>query len=177
MAVHFTMPVTVPRFIYRLIFRTVMRLPSSASLLTLGCFAVAAVACSKDEEPKKSNVTAAQLSEPVGAEVPAKGSVPAISLALAVAKGQDPVTFLPTIVGAVSQAVSACPAFVSEEKDVTAVNFTLENGKMKVPARADSPGIKCLAAALDGKDAGPAGTNLSAARVEIKVPAAGPKTP
>jgi hypothetical protein len=172
------MPVTVPRFIYRLHFSANLMLRSFASLL-FGCLILVTVACSKDEEKKTPSVTSAQLGEPVGAEVPARGNVPAISLALAISKGQDPVQFLPQVVGAVAAAVSGCPAFVasSQDKEVTAVNFTLENGKMKVPPRADSPGIKCLATALDGKDAGPAGSNVAAARVEIKVPAAGAKTP
>lgn len=177
------MPATVPRFIYRLDFSANMS-RFLASPCSLGCLILVTVACSKDEDKKSSpgNVTAAptalraELGEPVGADVPAKGNVPAISLALAISKGQDPVQFLPQVVGAVALAVTGCPAFVAEDKEVTAVNFTVENGKMRVPARADSPGIKCLAAALDGKDGGPAGSNVAAGRVEIKV-ATPAKTP
>ena len=149
---------------------------SFASLLFVGCSVVATVACSKDEDKKKPSPIA-DLGEPIGADVPAKGDVPAISLALAVSKGQDPVTLLPHVVSAVATAVNGCPDFVREDKDVTAVTFSLENGKMKVPPRDESPGTKCLAAALNGKDGGPAGSNVPSARVEIKLPPAPAKAP
>ena len=88
------------------------------------------------------------------AEVQAKGNVPAFSLALAVSRGRDPVSLLPQLVGAVSGAVTSCPAFVAEEKEsVTALNFTVTGGKMKVTPRLDpSAGVKCLVSTLDGKD-------------------------
>ncbi len=145
--------------------------PTSLLITFLGCLVLVTVACSKDEDKKaNANTTTAALGEPIGAEVPASGKMPALSLALAVSKGQDPVPVLPHVVGVVSTAVGGCPDFVAEDKEVVAVNFTVEHGKMKVAPRSDSTGIKCLVAALDGKDVGGTNTNVAAARVEIKLP-------
>src|SRR5262245_31695305 len=113
--------------------------PSLASLLLIavGCFVALTVGCDKGKSVNKDN-PAGELGEPIGAEVPGKGNIPPLALALAVSKGQDPVVLLPKVVGAVSSAVSACPAFVAEGKesaDVAAFSFNLEAGKLMVASR------------------------------------------
>src|SRR5262245_37506945 len=113
---------------------------------TSGCAAFALVAfaalaslagCQKD----KPSTQATQLGEPIGAEVPARGDAPPITLAFAVAKGSDPVPMLAPLVSAVAGAMSGCPTFAKEaERGVTAIDFTIEGGKMKVPGRPDPQG-------------------------------------
>lgn len=150
-------------------------LRSASSLLLVGCLTAGAVACSKDKEAKAETA----LGDPIGAEVQASGNVPALSLALAVGKGQDPVAHLPHIVGAVSAAVGGCPAFVTEQKEsITAVPFTLEKGKMRVEPTTETAGLQCLASALDGKDI-PSATSPDPirGRVEIRMSATATKAP
>lgn len=123
-------------------------------------------ACTKD----KPEAAAPQLGEPIGAQVPARGETPAMTIAFAVAKGSDPVPLLAPLVSAVAAATSACPAFAKEaERGVTAIDFTVEGGKMKVPGRPDPAGAKCLAATLDGKDLGSPSPSALSARIELKV--------
>lgn len=132
-------------------------------------------ACSKDKDTQPDGP---RLGEPIGAEVQARGSVPALSVALAVSKGQDPVGYLPTVVSAMSSAVSGCPAFVSEgDENGVGFDFTVNAGKVKVAPRPDaSPGARCLSAALEGKDLGSPSTSLEG-RVEIKLSSATAKAP
>lgn len=130
----------------------------------------------KDVEKKSSTPPAPDLGEPIGAELPAKGTTPAMSLAIAVTKGQDPVAVMPKVVGNVSTAVSGCPSFVTEEKEnIVAINFTIEGGKMKPLPRAanESAGVKCVVAALDQKEAGVATLPNMNGRVEVKINNAG----
>jgi hypothetical protein len=132
------------------------------------------LAACKDKEIEKKNSTppSPDLGEPIGAELPAKGTTPAMSLAIAVTKGQDPVAVMPKVVGNVATAVNGCPSFVTEEKEnIVAINFTIEGGKMKPLPRAanESAGVKCVVAALDQKEAGAATLPNMNGRVEIKV--------
>lgn len=170
-------PITVPRFI-----RLRDSMLRSASLpLLVSCLGALSLACAKDKD-KDKQPDAVQLGEPIGAEVQAKGSVPALSLAVAVSKGQDPVPLLPQLVSGVSSAVAGCPAFVSEsEKDnenVTAFDFTVTGGKMKIAPKPEaSSGVTCVTTALEGKDVGAKDVASLAGRVEIKLSSASAKAP
>jgi hypothetical protein len=140
--------------------------PSAAFSLVACAALVCLTGCQKD----KPSAQATQLGEPIGAQVPARGDAPPITIAFAVAKGSDPVPLLPPLVSAVAGAMSGCPAFPKEaERGVTAIDFTIEGGKMKVPGRPESPGAKCLATALDGKDLGAPSATPLGARIELKV--------
>jgi hypothetical protein len=152
-------PVTVPHFIWRV----------SGAAALLASLALAGAACSKKDGG--GSTAAAQkgpeLGEPVGAQIGAHGKVPAMEIAFALGKGIDPAPLLPKVVSAVSAAIGQCPAFVEEDKDaITAIDFTVEAGKLKPVPRTDrSAGAQCIAGALDGKDIGTASKD---ARVEIK---------
>jgi hypothetical protein len=134
---------------------------------------VAAAACSKDKAAPQATTA---LGEPIGAQVPATAKMPALAIAFAVTKGHDPVPMLGALVSAVSQSVMACPAFVEEAKassaDITAVDFAIEQGKVKPvprPASEATKGRECLAAALTGKELGAATTPKIDGRAEIKL--------
>jgi hypothetical protein len=130
---------------------------------------LAAFGCSKSKPPP------AQLGEPVGAQVPARASLPAFSIAFAVTKGKDPIPLLAPLVSAVSSATAGCPTLAADAKDeITAFDFKIDKGKMQVPPRPTPAGAKCLSSALDGKDLGAADTTLDA-RVELKM--TGPTKP
>jgi hypothetical protein len=124
--------------------------------------------CDRDKSSELS-----QLGEPIGAQLQADGNVPALSLAFAVSKGQDPVPLLPHIVGAVATAVRRCPAFAVEEKaTITTLAFTVENHTMKLGPRPEAPpGVRCVASALDGKDIASAPARLLNGRIEIMISA------
>lgn len=149
--------------------------PLRLTLCALGLLALLGCSKDKDKDVKPgSTPPAPDLGEPIGAELPERGATPSLSLAIAVSKGNDPVAVMPKVVGHVSSAVAACPAFVSEEKDIVALNFTTADGKMKMLPRAanDNEGVKCVSAALDGKEIGTPSTMNG--RVEIKVGAKAP---
>jgi hypothetical protein len=140
---------------------------------SLAFLLLAAAACSKDK-PAPQGTTA--LGEPIGAQVPATAKMPSLAIAFAVTKGHDPVPMLGPLVTAVSQSVMACPAFVEEAKasasDVIAVDFAIEQGKVKPvprPASEATKGRECLASAMTGKELGAAATPKMDGRAEIKL--------
>jgi hypothetical protein len=144
-------------------------MPRYVDRFALMLVATAALACQKEK------ASAPQLGEPVGAQVPARPNLPAFSIAFAVTKGSDPVPLLAPLVTAVSNAAAGCPALPKEATDnITAVDFTIAHGKMKVPPPSTAGG-KCLASALDGKDLGAADAAPLDARLELKI--TGPAKP
>lgn len=146
-----------------------MSLPRRLSLLlTFSLGFTVLVACSKDKPPADQGP---QLGEPIGAEIQGRTNMPALSLALAVSQGQDPVPILPKVVTAVANAVKDCPEFSKDDdkENVTAFAFASgADGKIKVTPRSNErPGVKCVATALDGKDIGT--TAALEGRIELKL--------
>ncbi len=152
-----------------------IRLSGSLSLV-LGLVLVSgAFACSKDKA-SSSTSKAGTLGEPIGAEMERSAKLPAMSIAFAVTKGVDPVPMLSKLVTAVSQSIAGCPDFVAEaqksQSDVIAVDFTVEQGKIKPasrPASEATAGRECLSKALDGKDLAATDTPKLNGRAEIKL--------
>ena len=132
--------------------------------LRVAALVLVTVACQKEKSE------APQLGEPIGAQVPARGEAPPLSIAFAVARGHDPVPLLAPLVGVVSSAAAGCSTLAKETADgPIAVEFQIEQGKMKVPPRPSPPGASCLTTALDGKALGTPEANPLAARVELKM--------
>lgn len=134
------------------------------------------VACSKDKPSGGNASRMGALGDPIGAEIQASAKAPAMSIALAITKGQDPVPMLPKLVSAVAQSAAQCPAFVAEAKepatDVVAVDFTVEQGKLKPlprPASEATAGRTCLGTQLEGKELAAADTPKLEGRAEIKL--------
>ena len=139
-----------------------------SALIVSGSFVSLAGGCSKDGANEKPT---AQLGEAIGANIDARGNVPAMSVALALAPGKDPIKYLPKVVSAVSNSVGACPAFIAEEKDgVTGVPFSVNAGKIAPkPVEYLSDGSKCVFGALKDRDIGDATETGFDGRVEIKL--------
>jgi len=136
-------------------------------VLALCC---SALACSKDKD--KPRDTREELGEPIGAQVPASGKLPSLTIALAVSKGQDPVPMLAPFVDAVTKAAIACPDFtadvVGKPQEPAGIEFVVEGGKLKLTGKSDpTPPAKCFAAALEGKTVGPATMPRTSGRSEI----------
>ena len=134
------------------------------------------LACSKDKASPSSTSKVGTLGEPIGAELAATPKLPALSIAFAVTKGADPVPMLSSLVTAVTQSIVGCPDFVTEarksQSDVIAVDFTVEQGKIKPaprPASEATAGRECLSKALDGKQLAAADSPKLDGRTEIKV--------
>lgn len=129
-----------------------------------------AAACSKDKD--KPRDTREELGEPIGAQVPAAGKQPSMSIALAVSKGSDPVAMLAPFVDGITKAVAKCPDFTDELRahpfDPAGFEFAVETGKVKLTGRTDpSPGTKCFAAAFEGKEIGAPSMPRVTGRTEI----------
>ena len=138
------------------------------------CFLVlalcGALACSKDKD--KARDTREELGEPIGAQVPASGKLPSLTIALAISKGQDPVPMLSRFVDAITKAAIACPDFTAEvvgkPKEPAGIEFVVEGGKLKLTGKGDpTPPARCFASALEGKEVGPATMPRLSGRSEI----------
>jgi hypothetical protein len=122
-----------------------MRARHGASVVVAAAVA-SSVACSKPD-----NV---QYGDPVGIQIDAKGTVPALEIAVAVTKGRDVTPAVSSLAGSVYAAASSCPAFVTAANGGKAVRLrlTAEAGVLHAPKQAPAEEAgSCMVHALDGK--------------------------
>jgi hypothetical protein len=111
-------------------------------------------ACDDKADPKKAS--GVQYGDPVGLEIGAHASVPALDVKVAVTKGRDPTPSVSSLAAAVYAAATACPAFVTAVSDgkTTRIELSARNGAFRaLGAAADELGTACMSQALDGKKA------------------------
>jgi hypothetical protein len=112
----------------------------------VGVAVASTAACSKPD-----NVN---YGDPVGIQIDAKGTVPAIDIAVAVTKGRDVTPAVSSLAGSVYAAASACPAFVTAVNSgkLVRLRFTAEAGVLHPPAQTPTEEAgSCMIHALDGK--------------------------
>jgi hypothetical protein len=110
-----------------------------------------ATACVTACDDPKSDV---QYGEPVGIQIAGHGSVPALSVAVAVTKGRDVSTTVGSVAGAVFTAAAACPAVVATVSAGSVIRLTLaaQGSVLHAPPKLpEEQGAACMARALDGK--------------------------
>jgi len=116
-------------------------------LALLAAVAACLTAC---DDPKNE----VQYGEPVGIQIAGHGSVPALSVAVAVTKGRDVSATVGSMASAVFTAAAACPAVVATVSAGSVIRLTLaaQANVLHAPAKlSEDPGAACVAHALDGK--------------------------
>jgi hypothetical protein len=111
-----------------------------------------AFGCESKDDPKPK--LSLQYGDPVGIQIGAHGTVPALSVGVAVTKGRDPTPSIPSIATAIHAAALACPAFVSaiSAGKIARVEFGARHGVFEsLGAPVDDVGGACISAALGGK--------------------------
>jgi len=126
----------------------------------LGCGALFSVlslsACDDGKKDGPKPTAGVQYGDPVGIELGAHGTVPALAIKVAVTKGRDPAPSVGSLATAVYAAAVGCPAFVSaiSAGKTTRIQLSARNGAfVPLGAAADEVGTACMANAFGGKPA------------------------
>lgn len=106
-----------------------------------------------DDKSTTHGSSAKQYGDPIGIEIAAHGTVPGLSVAVAVTKGRDPTPFVGPLASAVFGAAQGCPDFIKAmgEGKTARVELGARNGALEALGSVPDQVGACLRAALGGK--------------------------